>query len=223
MPAVSSETGNQQINQVWKSFAADPRDSSKLNMLASELHALLWGRLPNRSLRGILAGKEPEIRQDALLLLVNRYLFGNRRLIHATHGGDYDLVESQLLRSVSAALKYSLRRHRHLRAEESKRWVQLSDDKAEFGSLPHRSELPLHSLPYPVLLELALETLKLAVEQRLLSPESAGITETMLKEGLSQAKMARRMGCSRAALNQRLAPVRRHLKTTLNQQEIPSV
>jgi len=106
--------------------------------------------------------------------------------------------------------------------QEAKRWASLPDDDIQWGYVSHTSDFQLYSLTYQVLLELTLTALRNAAEQNRVSMANATLALTMLDEGWSQAEMARRMRISRAAIHQRLEPVRRHLQVALQIEELPA-
>lgn len=66
-------------------------------------------------------------------------------------------------------------------------------------------------------------TLRQAVEEHKLDARNVSLVETIVMDGFTQAEMARRMGISRAAIHQRIAPVRRHLRKALEIQELPAI
>jgi DNA-binding CsgD family transcriptional regulator len=91
----------------------------------------------------------------------------------------------------------------------------------QWGQVHHPSDRSLSSLPYPVLRELALAALRQAVEQKGLARHSADIATTIIRDGLSQAEVARRLQISRSAVHQRLAPARKYFQDAMQTQELP--
>jgi DNA-directed RNA polymerase specialized sigma24 family protein len=150
-------------------------------------------------------------------------LAGNARLMDVicTKGCDID-VSDQIGRSISAALSITRRRMRRAAAKESARWQVLSEAEAKSKYDGHTSHRSFWSLPYAAQRELALLMLRNAASQARISQKSAALASAMIEEELTQAEMARRLNISRAAVHQRLAPVRQVLRAVAQEQELPS-
>ena len=210
------------LTNLWGAFFSDPDNRYTSNHLAAALDAALQARLPDRRLDGLLEGGEREIRQNALLMLLDHLLVGNSDLVDATRDGAEDLIEGQIVRSIHASLKFSMRRMRRHLAKEGARWASLPEDATEWGTVRASSERTLYSLPYAILVELALTSLRKGVEEKRLHPNAAALAMTIIEDRVSQAEVARRIGTSRSAVHQKLAPARRYLQYAMKRQELPS-
>jgi len=227
MLAASKEAGNSLNHQpyelatAWLGFAAKPECVKALNKMADALDHELHLRLPEDTLGGLLLGRESEVRQNVNLLLLERYLLGNRQLVDVTRtkGSDLD-ISDQIGRSINSALSIITRRMRRAAAKESARWQVLSEAEVKSGFYHHTSNLGFWDLPYVAQRELALFLLRKAASQARITPKSTALASTMVEQELTQAEMARRMHISRAAVHQQLAPVRQALRAAVEAEEI---
>jgi len=221
--AVSPGTGNPSIEhdlpEGWIRFTEYPECQQRLNALAVNLDKLLRARLPEDTLKGLLKGREREIQQDAHLLLLSRFLSGNRKLLQATRTGTHSEILNQVQRSISAAVNINMRRLRRMLSQESNRWVPLPEDAGSFGRYDHVSNRGYWELPYPIQRELALLMIRRALQQARITRGSAMLATTMIEQNLTQAEMARQLRVSRSAVNQRLASVRECLRADLAPEE----
>lgn len=208
------------LTRAWLASADDSQSADKLDKLAIELDTTLRHRLPSGTFRGILAGREDEVRQDAAILLVEGFLLGNRRLMRATRAGNVSEAANQLSRSISGAISISIRRLRRQAARYFARFQPISDH--DHGTCCHPSDRQYWSLPLAVQRALALQALHVAVTGRLITRQQASLAEA-IATGTSQATAAREYGISRSAISQRLQPVRRYLGEVLTNLEFPLV
>ena len=220
--AALNGAGNQQaLVNSWIVFFEQPENRKLLNQLADQVDLELRRKLPTGIFYDVLKNQEEEVRQQAAIALFERYLAGNLQLARATRSGDLDEIENQITRSINAATKIVQMRLTRELGDEKKRWASLAEDDRRWGRIPHASSRTLHSLPYHALRELALSALREAAEQSRISPQNAALAMTLIKDGVTQAEMARRLKISRSAVNQRLLPVRKYLREAVTKQEFP--
>jgi len=172
---------------------------------------------------GLLKGKEDEIRQESILLLLSRYLAGNADLIAATKKANLAEIKSQLQRSIFAAVQATSRSLLRSIERERKRY-EYSDsiDEHPRATCLHPAErTTLWQLPYETQLELVFGALRMAIEEKLLPEKNLQLVMTMLKAGLSQTQIALSLGISRQAVHQRIEHVRNHLRKQIEKEEFP--
>lgn len=206
----------------WISFTRDLDDGNRREQLCKTLDVLLRRQMPDSSRSGILHGREQDLRQAAHLLLIERYLAGNNLLVAATAMEDLAVVEQQILRSCSAALSIAARQlTRQLRSEAGKLEFHGSYDELPSAVCEHPAQRQhLWQLPFTVQREVVFSLLKAAIKKKCVNPENTALAIAIVTEGISQAELARRMGVSRPAVHQRLAPVRAYLRRVVQQQEL---
>ena len=227
--AASTEAGNpkQSSNHslafAWKCSLEKPDDPKATNQLAAELERVARRIYPDCCRNGLLTGREGEIRQEALLLLLRRYLLGNQRLLEITKLGDSAMITNQILRSLHAALCATQRAMLKIREREERvieSWGKI-DEHPEAVTFHYSERRILWELPFEIQRRLALTGLRRAIARRQLPSGSAELALRMVDEGLTQTAMAKLKGVSRQAVNQRLKPVSRFLRRFLEEQEFP--
>ncbi len=216
---MAASNGAENLTRTWLAYATALKSFAQLDEFAVELDRVLHHRLPSEIFRGLLRGREDEIRQDAAILLVERFLIGNKRLMQATRKGIFREVENQLSRSISSAVQVSLRRLRRQVAREAILFRRIRNKDA--GIYYHPSERKFWGLPLAVQQELALQALHLAVTGQLLSRSQADIAVSMVAGSISQSGLARKLRISRQAVHQRLQPVRKYLWDVMETLEFP--
>jgi len=227
--AASPEAGYSRTNTTtplafaWVAYCEHPEDLETKEKLAWELDQALIDVLPNRRCNGILAGSENEVRQAAILLLLDRYLAGNVGLIAATKELDLQQIENQIQRSIIAAIRTSTRTLLHsIEKDIQKHAYCESIDEHPAATCVHPAERKtLWELPYELQRELMFVALRIALKEKLLPQHNVRMVMTMMDESLSQSAMAESMGISRSAVHQRLAPVREYLRNSIETQEFP--
>ncbi len=193
-----------------------------MNYLADALDAALRTRLPDKFFSGMLSGREPEIRQDALLLIVQTLLGGNTRLIDATRTNDGEEIRNQLQRTISAALKICRARFWRALNTEAARFQEVDPSNGlSLGTCDHPSRRTLWALPPDAQRQLVLAALRQGVEQQLVSRQNAELLKSIVVDGLSQAEVAKSLRVSRSAVQQRVGSVRERLRAILENSELP--
>ena len=213
-----------ELAAAWLNYCDHPESPNACEHLAIHLDQLFKNRLPNGQYSGILQGREDEVRQEAYLL-VGDYLSGNKDLIAATEARNLVEISNQIhkslagsLRSVSRTLKKKSNRHMRLHA-----YGQDLDGCAQYANIHPAYRKSLWDLPFEAQRDLVFAAMRTAVREKLLQTRNANIAINMVSKGLNQRQIAAIMGVSPAAVHQRLAPVRRFLKSHLENQEFPLV
>jgi len=205
----------------WLNYCDHPESPETKNILAIHLDSILKERLPDNRYEGILSGREEEVRQEACLLVVSKYLAGNPELIAATASVNHQEIDAQIRRSVGAAIKSASQTLKHA----IKRHRQLHSYGEDLDALPQAvcthpaCRTSLWELPYEAQRQMVFAALRSALKKKLLHARNARILMDMIKEGLSQSEIAKRLGISRAAVHQRLEPVRKIVKKHIDSQE----
>ena len=211
------------LTSAWLKYARNPACPAATDHLAICLDALLKFRLPRGRYTGILKGHEDEVRQDAYLLLIQKYLAGNPELMAATAAGDSQLIAAEIerslgssIRSVSKSLKKQMLRHQEIHT------YGVDLDSYETNSCLHPAyREKLWQLPFDLQRKLVFAALRHAVRENLLQPGNAQAAKDMLGKGLTKSQLAKSLGISRQAVHQRLASVSEFLKKHIETQEFP--
>jgi hypothetical protein len=212
--AATSVTGN--IVETWLALNASPRSIPKLNHFANRLDFALSVIFPNGTMGGSMQGTEDEIRQNAAILLLNKFLAGNRKLMAATAKTNKKQILNQINRSMLAALKVC---RRQLSRKITKERIMLDELLAEDPRLPNvlpKLNTKLWELPFALQHILALKLLQISVQTKQTSKASTKVVEAILDGKMTQAQMARKLGVSRSAVSQTVQSVTKSLRKIAN-------
>jgi len=205
------------FSSFWILYCENPEQSKNLSNLAVAIENECRLRLRDGGLRGLLQGQEAEIRQIACLNLLRNFLLGNRRLIDATSEGNESSISLELSKSVFAALRFSrLQLARRLSLEASRR-VEFRESHG--GECPHSSQHSFSALPQQVRQRLALASVRIAVDRRVLSESNALIADMIIAERLSVSKIAKRLQISRSSIYQQIRRIKKCLPEILEEME----
>ena len=194
-------------------------DLGDLNQLAKEIDIICRRKLRDGVMVGVLAGRESEIRQDAMIMLLCGFLLGNVRFMDAARRKDRDATAYHLAAAVSIALAYcKLRTARNL-AGESAGHVQLSEFNG--GSYRHHSDVATWELPDSIKRSMAMNGLKLAVKSGQLSTANLCIVSMVVEDEMSVAEISRKLKINPSAIYQQIARVIRVLPEWIEDMEIP--
>jgi len=212
------------IVAAWLDCLAHPESESARNRLATHLYLALKGHLDGIRYSGILQGREVEIAQEACLLLLGRFLAGNKKLISASRAGNDPEIANQIVRSLQAGIKVAKRTliRAGQRDQRRHKYVNDYDETSPHFSRKHPSEIrTLWELPFEVQKEIVFAALRHGIAAKLVNAQNAEIAVKMVESGLNQADIAKAMKISRQAVHHRLAPVRKYLQARIEQEEFP--
>jgi len=158
------------------------------------------------ALKGLMAGMESEVSQEALTMLFSSFLRRNERLHNATDHKNLSEIENSLRWSIRRCLRIAISRIARIKKREAERVVQGIDLDALESAL-HPRLRKYGDLTCDERCAMALAALQLAVQHRLLSAKNAKVTRMILEEGINPRNAAKRMGVSPRAINQQLVRV----------------
>ena len=213
-----------EVAEGWIAFCKESQSQKARDGFSLKLDRALQNRLPDWTEFGMLRGRENELRQSAHLLLIQRYLAGNARLVSATADSDAKEVANQLQRSVHASV-YAATRKLLRSIQRDIRWNEYF---ANFEDVPQAACIhpalrrDWTELPFDLQRPLVFVALEQALREKLLAPQNIEIARVIAEEGIPQAEIARRMLISRQAVCQRLAPLLKYLREYLDQTEFPN-
>jgi predicted RNA polymerase sigma factor len=167
---------------------------------ARELYQECCRQAPPGRFNGVLAGLENEVRQEACLILLNRFLADNPHLNRETRP---QAVGRHLIKSVKICVRYAVGRI----ARQKSRRCEIAAQESQFGSVNHPRCRTFADLSFEEKRALALATLELAVEEKLLSAQNEAVFRLQLMGGHSQREIAKKLGVSPSAIHQRLQRV----------------
>jgi hypothetical protein len=210
---------NPSLANAWIAFCNSPEAAQ--DELAHHLDDLLKDRLPDGRCQGVISGQDDEIRQEAYLLLVRRYLAGNPALFEATANLDEDEIAEQIERSVRASLNAVKRSMKKAAIKRAKVYDDDTDVDAVGGADHPADRGNLWALPFEVQRALVFSILRRAADENLLPQGSVSVAVDMLELEMTQSVLARTRGVSRQSIHQHLARVREMLKKEISRTEFP--
>lgn len=211
------------IASAWQQFCNEPENGRVREQLAIEIDAILKMRLPIGRLSGLLQRREEDIRQQAYMLLVGKYLCGNRKLLAATVLGNRPEIRSQIERSISGSIRTISRNMKHAQKRhlEYHVYCEVLNDEPQATSIHPAGRMSLWELPFADQRALVFDALAQAVSKKLIRARNARIAMEMVDAKLNQRQIAKSLGISPQAIHRILAPVRKHLPKIIESQEFP--
>ena len=194
-------------------------DLGDLNQLAMEIDIICRRKLRDGVMDGVLASREPEIRQDAMIMLLCGFLLGNVHFMEAAKRKDRDATAYHLEAAVSIALGYSKLRMARKLAGESAGHVQLSEYNG--GYYRHHTDVATWELPSSIKRSMAMNGLKLAVASGELSTANLCIVSMVIEDEMSVAEISKKLKINPSAIYQQIARVVRVLPEWIEDMEIP--
>jgi hypothetical protein len=204
---------------VWTFQTGNPKWGEKFARLLDER---LKQMLPEGRLREILQGQESEIRQRAALMLLDWFLRGNRELQLATEIKDLGEVANQIQRSINAAIRISTMKIRRSLIRDLNRFVEYNEKEHTTSCIHPALRVNVWELPFEAQQSLLLLLLEGAETTRAVSPSQTSMVRRMIDLSMSQADMAKDLGISRPALNQRISHVGSVVRSSLEKTEFPT-
>lgn len=179
---------------------------NNLEQLATEMDLICRRRLPNgRIPNGSLAGREPEIRQQALILTLGGFIQRNKGYNDAVKANDNNAIKGAMEKCVAIKLHHVKMQMASGTTLASSRYVPLDDRNG--GVCQHPSNLESSDWPPDVKAGVVSDSVQRAVRQGLLSMGNATIVDLLCNEDLSVAQAAQRLGISPEAIYQQLRRV----------------
>ena len=207
----------QTVTQNKSTNISRERHLGKLDRLAEEIDTLVRGALKDGVLGGILCGHEDEIRQDAILLVLD-WLMRESAECHVT-GNKRAKGPWNLSRLVAKALRFcKLRARRHL-TTETIRYESLNEFNG--GSSVHHTDLEPWEWSTAIRRQMALSALRNAVRSGRLSASNACVARQILSGRMSVEDVATRLKVTGNAIYQRLNRIRRILPDVIAEIEVP--
>ncbi len=177
---------------------------------ADELDAICRAKLPDGAIRnGILAGREAEIRQDALIMSLTGHLQGRPLYLEAKARGDQEAMHTEMVKCACSALQICKWRMERKLGKSYARSAPL--DEQNGGVKQHDANMDTTDWPLSARIEVALRAADEAVQDKRISPMNAGILTMILRDGMNVERVSRRLGISTNAIYQQLDRVKREL------------
>lgn len=156
---------------------------------ADKIDEICRRRLPDGVINdGILAGREPEIRQDALQMLMSGFLVCNPRFAAAKKEGNLEAIEFEIERSTAIALSNCKKRLASTLADEKSGQIELTEQHG--GSCKHPYDRDIHEWMPDMRIKMVMEGLQIALKEKQLSQRNGGLVKMILKEGKSINEVA---------------------------------
>ncbi len=189
-----------------------------LDQIAVTMDAILRQRLPDGTIqRGILAGREPDIRQTALIQSIGGFLHSNESYIKARKTHNIARVKGAMIRCGAISLKYAKARLARELSRESKRFTVITE--ANGGFYLHPSTQKPNEWPSAEKASMIMTSVRVAVREGILSPANAGLVHMACENGMSVNQIARLVGISPSAVSQQFRRIRRVLPDVIERVE----
>lgn len=173
---------------------------------AEEIDAICRRRLSDGViLVGVLAGRESEIRQNAMLMLMSGFLIGNPRLAAAKKAKRPEAVAFEIERSTAIALSKCKKRLASKLAKPGPAYVQISERNG--GKCKHPYDREDHEWMPDTKVRMVMNGLKIAVTEKKLSPDNAELVTMIVKDGRTVAEVAAHFQVTSNAIYQRIRRV----------------
>lgn len=219
-PAEEHQTETNNIAILWLALRKRQDDQKALNHFGQMVDTLLRKVVPKKSLTGIMAGREGDVRQEAYLMLEG-LLNRNEKLHEARRSGDMQEIGGQVKASIIASsyiAKMRLTRAVSREAAALERYAGQLEPQSEIqpSIVLGTSEMDMETRK-----NLVRAAIKDAVEKQLLDETDAGILGEILGSGIPQAEVARRKNLSRGRVCQRTRRAVDTLREIIANTEVP--
>jgi len=182
--------------------------------LAAEIDMICRRILPDNTIQfGALAGSEPEIRQNALIMALGGFLAGNPEYARARKSNDSNAIRPAVERTVAIALRLCKLRLSQDLAQHSSRHTQLSEHNG--GECRHPSYLEPAEWPREVQHAVIRQGLARAVTHGKISSSNAWVAAQRIVEGLTVLEISTILDVTPGAVYQQLDRVRTVLPEVL--------
>lgn len=190
-----------------------PKCPDHLDAVAEELVQLAVNRLPDNVLRGDLTGLEQDIRQDAVLLSLSRYLKQDRGF------PDVPKYPWHAPREIAAALKIQKRDCLKSIKRKLETLQRVSD--VQDAIVDHPTRLRTSDWSSSTMRMVLREAILTALMKGRISLANAAVGLGLFIDEITVKEMAKRRGVSRSAIYQHLSRVRREVPDIIDGIEVP--
>lgn len=191
----------------------------ELERIAADMDMIYRRRLPDGVIRyGDLGGREPEIRQEALIMAVGGFLHGHPGYTQARRMNDPAAMHAVMERCAALTLCYSKRRLTRASIHHTSRHTQVNENNG--GACMHPSLLRPSDWPLERQSSAVMISVHRAVREGSLSAANAGIVAMVCDQGLRVREIARILGVDASAVSQQLRRVKQVLPEVLARVEV---
>ena len=191
-----------------------------LDQIAAEFDMICRRRLRDGSIqKGILAGMEPAIRQQALLKAIGGFLHKNRDDIESRKSGDEAAIRAAMEKCAAIAMKYCKAQIKAELTHHESHNMELTESNG--GSCMHPSLLKPTAWPTDVRARIVRISVSRAVSEGSLSAANAGIVDMVCVQGIRHSDVARLLGIKPPAVSQQLRRVKKVLPELMARVEVP--
>lgn len=181
-----------------------------LSVSSNEIDAICRKELPDGVIRsGILAGREPEIRQEALIMILSGFLERHPGYRSAKEAANQESMGNEMERCAAIALRICKRRMESNLFKNFDRHVPITDQHG--GICVHPSDENTAEWPLSVRVSVVLRAADQAVKAKKLSPLNALILNMVVSEGMSVDEVSTKIKVTENAIYQQLRRVRKVL------------
>lgn len=178
-----------------------------LERLAAEIDVICRRRLPDGKINnGNLAGREPEIRQQALIKVVGGFLQRNDEYVKAVKSNDKVVIAEAQEKCTAIKLHHAKMQIATEVSLTTSRYVLL--DHKNGGLCQHPSDLDSSDWPINANVGVLIDSVHRAVREKQLSVGNATIVDLLCNEDLSVAQAASRLAITPEAIYQQLKRVK---------------
>lgn len=195
-----TDTNRNELANSWL-VATQTQEWENFETFASLLYQQCSREVPPGRFDGFMAGAENEVRQEACLMLLGKFLASNPNLIEEK---EPEKIQTHLVKSVMICIRFAKRRIARKRIYP--REIPLKEEILR-DTVKHPRIRTYSDLSFDEKRALALSTLELAVLEKCLSHKNANVAKLSLEEGLDPQEIARRLGVSPNAIYQQLTRV----------------
>lgn len=202
-PVLMSTNKNKYQNQKKRLSKVKMDRFGDLERIAEEMDTICRDRLPNGKIRnGALMGREPEIRQLALIKAVGGFLQKNHGYINAKKSNDHQAVKLAMDQCAAQTLRFSKLEIAREVTTSASRCTQINERNG--GMCPHSSDLQPSDWPIDIKVGVVKVAVARAVREGRLSLANAGVVEMVCDQSLSVTQAAQNLGVTPPAIYQQL-------------------
>lgn len=193
--------------------------AQQLETIAKTMDEICRKRLPDGVIEcGILKGREPEIRQEALIMSVGGFLQQNAGYIDALQKNDEETVRASMEKCMAIALSIAKRRMASRLTRELARTTQLTEENG--GTCQHPAQGQPSDWPIDLKATVIMRSVFKAVHQGKLSVPNALIMHMICERGMGVHDVAIVAGITKSAIYQQIWRVKRVLPEVMKEVEI---